>query len=381
MSTPAPTPLSELLWLFLKLGATAFGGPAAHIAMMQEEVVRRRAWLTDEELLDLIGVVNLLPGPNSTELAIHIGLTRGGPAGLLVAGVAFILPAMLITGAFGWAYVTYGALPQVGWLLYGVKPVMIAIILHALRALAPKAARTNPLRLIAAAALIAALLGAHELLVLASAGLLAMIAARVRSAPSGASASLIAPALLAIPAATATSAATPTALLWVFAKIGAALFGSGYVLLAFLRAELVDRLGWLTEPQLIDAVAVGQITPGPVFTTATFIGYLLAGPSGALAATVGIFLPAFFFVAVSGPLVRKLRASPAASALLDGVNAASLALMAAVSLQLATAALIDLPTLLIAAASLLALTRHKLNPTWLLAAGALTGVLVQLARS
>jgi chromate transporter len=381
MSTPAPTPLSELLWLFLKLGATAFGGPAAHIAMMQEEVVRRRAWLTDEEFLDLLGAVNLLPGPNSTELAIHIGLTRGGPAGLLVAGAAFILPAMLITGAFGWAYVTYGALPQVGWLLYGVKPVMIAIILHALRALAPKAARTNPLRLIAAGALVAALLGAHELLVLASAGLLAMIAARVRSAPSDASASLIAPALLAIPAATAASAATPTALLWVFAKIGAVLFGSGYVLLAFLRAELVDRLGWLTEPQLIDAVAVGQVTPGPVFTTATFIGYLLAGPTGALTATVGIFLPAFFFVAISGPLVHKLRASPAASALLDGVNAASLALMAAVSLQLAAAALIDLPTILLAAASLLALTHLKLNPTWLLAAGALTGVLIQLARS
>jgi chromate transporter len=380
MSTPAPTPLSELLWLFLKLGATAFGGPAAHIAMMQEEVVRRRAWLTDEEFLDLLGAVNLLPGPNSTELAIHIGLTRGGPAGLLVAGVAFILPAMLITGAFGWAYVTYGALPQVGWLLYGVKPVMIAIILHALRALAPKAARTNPLRLIAAAALVAALLGAHELLVLASAGLLAMIAASVKPAASDVTSPLIAPALLAIPAATAASAATPTTLLWVFAKIGSVLFGSGYVLLAFLRAELVDRLGWLTEPQLIDAVAVGQVTPGPVFTTATFIGYLLAGPSGALAATIGIFLPAFFFVAVSGPLVRKLRASPAASALLDGVNAASLALMAAVSLQLA-AALIDLPTLLIAAASLLALTRHKLNPTWLLAAGALTGVLVQLVRS
>jgi chromate transporter len=381
MSTPAPTPLSELLWLFLKLGATAFGGPAAHIAMMQEEVVRRRAWLTDEEFLDLLGAVNLLPGPNSTELAIHIGLTRGGPAGLLVAGVAFILPAMLITGAFGWAYVTYGALPQVGWLLYGVKPVMIAIILHALRALAPKAARTNPLRLIAAAALVAALLGAHELLVLASAGLLAMIAASVKPAASDVTSPLIAPALLAIPAATAASAATPTTLLWVFAKIGSVLFGSGYVLLAFLRAELVDRLGWLTEPQLIDAVAVGQVTPGPVFTTATFIGYLLAGPSGALAATIGIFLPAFFFVAVSGPLVRKLRASPAASALLDGVNAASLALMAAVSLQLAAAALIDLPTLLIAAASLPALTRHKLNPTWLLAAGALTGVLVQLVRS
>jgi chromate transporter len=368
------TRLSELSWLFLRLGATAFGGPAAHIALMKAEVVDRRRWLSEERFLDLLGATNLIPGPNSTEMAIHIGWDRRRWAGLAVAGASFIVPAMLLTGLFGWAYVRYGSLPAAGWLLYGVKPVMLGVILQALWGLAPKAARTPLLRVLAAAAAGLAALGLNELLLLFGAGALVLVLTR-RSAPAARSSSpsrQSAPLLLGI-AAAAGSAPTLPALFAVFFKIGSLLFGSGYVLLAFLRADLVQRLGWLTEGQLIDAIAVGQVTPGPVFTTATFIGYLLAGPSGALVATLGIFLPAFIFVALSGPLVPKLRASAGAGAFLDGVNVASLALMAVVTVQLGAAALIDVPTVLIAALSAFLLLRYKPNATWLVLGGAALG--------
>jgi chromate transporter len=300
------TSLGELARLFLRLGATTFGGPAAHIAMMREHVVRRRGWLTDAAFLDLVSATNLIPGPNSTELAIHIGYQRRRWAGLLIAGVAFIAPAMLLTGALAWAYVRYDTVPAVGWFLYGVKPVILAVILQAIAGLAPRAAGTTGLRVLGGAAVLALALGAPELAVLFGAGLAAIIAHRARAprrpdervAPS-----MFAPLLPA--AATTTAAASLPSIFGVFAKIGSVLFGSGYVLVAFLRAELVQQRGWLTEGQLVDAVAVGQVTPGPVFTTATFIGYLLAGPSGALVATAGIFLPAFVFVAASGPLVPR----------------------------------------------------------------------------
>ncbi|MET0411939.1 MAG: chromate efflux transporter, partial [Polyangiaceae bacterium] len=352
MSVPERTSLREIATLFLRLGATAFGGPAVHIAMIEDEVVARRQWLTKERFLDLLSAANLIPGPNSTELAIHIGFERRRWAGLVVAGVCFIVPAMLITAVCGWAYVRFGSLPAAGWLLYGVKPAMMVIVLQALWALLPTAARTARLRLLAGAAAIAAFAGVHELVVLFGAGLIAVLSQRRRSnAAFGAALQPLAPLVPAVAASATVSAVTLPSLFWVFCKTGSVLFGSGYVLLAFLRADLVERLGWLTEAQLIDAIAVGQITPGPVFTTATFVGYVLAGPSGALVATAGIFLPAFVFVALSGPLLPRLRASEGAAAFLDGVNAASLALMAVVTLQLGRAALIDVPTLLIALAT------------------------------
>jgi chromate transporter len=382
------TTLSELALLFLRLGATAFGGPAAHVAMMQDEVVRRRAWLSDEQFLDLVGATNLIPGPNSTELAIHIGWARRRWAGLVVAGVAFIVPAMVLTGALGWVYVRYGSVPEAGWLLYGVKPVILGVIAQAIAALAPKAARTIPLRVLAVLAVVLAAIGVNELAVLFGIGGTAVVAARIAK-PRGPSAGssdqlpLFAPLAPVVPvasiAAAGAAAVTLSALFWVFLKIGSVLFGSGYVLIAFLRADLVQRLGWLTEAQLIDAVAVGQVTPGPVFTTATFIGYLLAGPNGALVATLGIFLPAFVFVALSGPLVPKLRASPTAGAFLDGLNVASLALMAVVTFQIGRTALIDVPTIALAIAAAVALIRFKLNATWLVMAGAAAGWLLHVA--
>jgi chromate transporter len=381
--TPAgtgKTSLRELGLLFLRLGATSFGGPAAHIAMMQSEVVRRRRWLTEERFLDLLGATNLIPGPNSTEMAIHIGWERRRWAGLIVAGVAFILPAMLITGALAWVYVRSGSVPDVEWLLYGVKPVILGVILQAIWGLAPKAARTTRLRVLAALAALLVALGVHELAVLFGAGAAAAIAARLsgpsRSAPRH-GLLLFAPAL-PVAAGAGASAVTLSGLFWTFLKIGSVLFGSGYVLLAYLRADLVERLGWLTEAQLIDAIAVGQVTPGPVFTTATFIGYLLAGASGALVATVAIFLPSFVFVALSGPLVPRLRASPLAGAFLDGVNVASLALMTVVTVQLGHAALIDAPTVVLALVSAALLIGLKLNATWIIAGGAAAGWLVHM---
>lgn len=367
------TTLRELALLFLRLGATAFGGPAAHIAMMQDEVVHRRRWMSEERFLDLLGATNLIPGPNSTEMAIHIGWERRRWAGLAVAGACFILPAMLITGALGWAYVRFGTLPAAAWLLYGVKPVILAVVVQALWGLAPKAARTWPLRALGCGAALAAALGADEIAVLLASGLVVFVARRAAARAGGSPALALVPAVPAV--AGAGSAVTVHGLFWVFFKIGSVLFGSGYVLLAFLRADLVERLGWLTEAQLIDAIAVGQVTPGPVFTTATFIGWVLAGPGGALAATAGIFLPAFLFVAASGPLVPRLRASPAAGAFLDGVNVASLALMAVVTAQLGAAAIVDPITALLALAGAVLLLEFRLNSTWLVFGGAAAGFL------
>ena len=374
--------LREVAWLFLKLGTTAFGGPAAHIAMMEDEVVRRRRWLTREAFLDYVGATNLIPGPNSTELAIHIGHARAGWAGLLVAGVSFIVPAALIVSAAGWAYVQYGTLPQATGILYGVKPIVIAVVAQALWRLGLTAIKGAALAAVAVLAALSVAAGLHELLVLLIAGI-AMAAVTIGPPrwTSGASQSLT-----AIAGASGMSAAVavgvPSApfgllqLFFVFAKAGAVLFGSGYVLLAFLRADLVERLGWLTEPQLLDAIAIGQVTPGPVFTTATFIGFILGGPSGAFIATVGIFLPAFVFVAISGPLVPRLRRSVTAGRALDGINAASLGLMAAVSWQLGRAALVDGRTITLACLSLIALVIFRINSAWLIVAGASIGWLL-----
>lgn len=375
------TSLSELGWLFLRLGATAFGGPAAHIAMMMDEVVRRRNWLTEEQFLDLLGATNLIPGPNSTEMAIHIGWMRRRWRGLAVAGIAFIVPAMLMTGVLGWVYVRYGAVPTAKWILYGVKPVILGVVLQAIWGLAPKALRTQWLRLLAVLAAVLAAAGVNELAVLFGSGAAAVLSARLRGASrseSGNRLHQLAPVLPLGAGSAAAAAVTLPGLFWVFFKTGSVLFGSGYVLLAFLRGDLVQRLGWLSEAQLIDAIAVGQVTPGPVFTTATFIGYVLAGPSGAVVATLGIFLPAFVFVALSGPLVPKLRASPTAGAFLDGVNVASLALMAVVTLELGRAALSDAPAVVLALVAAVVLLRFKPNATWIVLGGAAAGWVIHV---
>jgi chromate transporter len=369
------TRLREIAWVFAKIGTTAFGGPAAHIAMMEDEVVRRRAWVDRAAFLDLVGATNLIPGPNSTELAIHLGRLRGGWIGLLVAGACFIMPAATIVSAIAWLYVRYGELPRFAGVLWGIKPVIIAVVVQALVGLGKTAVKSTALALVGLAALVASLAGVHELLVLAVAGVLVGGWSRARLRPDPPAAAMVALPLVGVvaPAGAASFGLAP--LFLVFLKIGSVLFGSGYVLLAFLRADLVERLGWLTEAQLIDAVAVGQFTPGPVFTTATFVGWVLGGPAAAAVATAGIFLPAFVFVALSGPLVPRLRRSPTAGAILDGINVASLALMTAVAWTLGRAAIIDVPTAVIAGVAALLLLRWRVNSAWLVLGGAVVGAL------
>ena len=378
--------LRELAVLFLRLGTLAMGGPAAHIAMMEDEVVRRRRWMTHERFLDMLGVCNLIPGPNSTEMAIHIGQLRAGFAGLIVAGACFIIPAAAIVLVIAWMYVRFGTMPQAVGLLYGIKPVIIAVVLQALWGLGRTAIKSRLLAVLAIVALIASILDINDMIVLLGGGLV-MLAIRavegraearatlaaipVAARASGAKAAALAAAAIAVPFSLTT-------LFLFFLKVGAVLFGSGYVLLAFLRTDLVDRLRWLTEAQLLDAVAVGQITPGPVFTTATFIGYILGGFRGAVVATIGIFLPSFFFVSISGPLIPHLRRSPLAGAFLDGVNVGAWALMAAVTLFLARAAVIDLTTMLLAISSAVVLIRYRVNSAWLVLGGGLIGLAMTL---
>ena len=348
---------------------------------MEEEVVRRRGWLTREAFLDYLGATNLIPGPNSTELAIHIGQGRAGWLGLLVAGTCFILPAAVVVTALAWAYVRLGALPAVAGVLYGVKPVVIAVIVQALWALGRTALKSRGLVVLATVATLAAALGVHELAILALAGAVMALGTRLLDgAKMGMTGAIALTGSAAAGTATGAAAVAPFGL-WplfaVFLKIGAVLFGSGYVLLAFLRADLVQRLGWLTERQLLDAVAVGQITPGPVFTTATFIGYVLGGTPGAVVATVGIFLPAFVFVALSSPLVPRLRRSATAGAVLDGVNVASLALMAVVTWELGRAALVDPLTIVTAVVSVVLLVHFRINSAWLVLGGAVVGLMLR----
>ena len=366
--------------LFLRLGLTSFGGPAAHTAIMHDEVVTRRRWLSDAEFLDLVAATNLLPGPNSTEMAIHLGRRRAGWPGFFAAGFGFILPATLIVLVLSIVYVRVGTTPQAGWLLYGVKPVVIAILVQALFKLGQKAIRNALILVVSLAALGAYFTQVNEILILLLGGAVPMLAANLRRLSAAPPASL----LLWLPAlAPWSAAAVPFSLplmFFTFLKIGAVLYGSGYVLFAFLSADFVNRLGWITQQQLVDAIAIGQVTPGPLFTSATFIGYLLAGTPGALLATIGMFLPSFVFVALAGPLLPRLQASPWTRSFLDGVVAASLGLMAAVTLELGRAALIDPATIVTAAAALFLLLRYKVNSTWMIAGGAVVGVLVQALR-
>ncbi|MBF2079665.1 MAG: chromate transporter [Synechococcales cyanobacterium T60_A2020_003] len=369
--------LKDLAVVFSKLGAIAFGGPAAHIAMIDDEVVQKRRWMSHSRLMDLLGVTNLIPGPNSTELAIHIGYEYGGWRGLLVAGTCFILPAMLIVWLLAFLYMRYQALPQVEWLLYGIKPVVIAIVVQALWKLGKKAIKDGPTTLAAIAVIVAFFMGVHELLLLLVAGLGVMVVKNLACGRS-LSALLLPTSGILAQASTATPMAATTPgvfnIFLFFLKIGAVLYGSGYVLLAFLQRDVVERSQWLTSQQLLDAVAIGQVTPGPVFTTATFVGYLLGGNLGAIAATVGIFLPAFVLIWVVNPWVSKLRSSVWASGFLDGVNAATLGLMVIVTYTLTKTALIDPFTIVVALLSAIAVFRFKVNSAWLVIAGGLVGL-------
>jgi chromate transporter len=375
---PGKASLSHVALLFLRLGSTAFGGPAAHIAMMEDEVVRRRQWLTRERFLDLLGAANLIPGPSSTEMAIYIGYTQAGWVGIVLGGTCFILPAALITLGLAWAYQQFGHLPEIGGILYGVKPVVIAIIAQAVWNLGRTAVKSRTHFLVGLAALIVAAVTGRTVSVLLSAGIVMYLAATIGTGRSRAGMPAISvPNFLRVIPATATVTLSLLSIFLVFFKIGAVVFGSGYVLLAFLKADLVDQRHWLTGAQLLDAVAVGQVTPGPVFTTATFIGYLLAGLPGAALATLGIFLPGFLLVAASGPLIPWLRRSKAAGRFLDGVNVAALGLMAVVTWQLGRASIRDAATAALAILSAVLLFRFRVNSFWLIAIGAAAGLVLR----
>lgn len=376
--TETRRPLWEVSLLFLKLGFIAFGGPAAHIALMRREVVQRRHWISEEEFLDLLGASNLIPGPTSTEMAIFLGYTRGGPPALVLAGLLFILPAALIVLALAWMYVRFGSTPGVSWLLYGIKPVVIAIVAQALWGLG-KTAIKGPLTAVLAAATAGLyLLGVNPLPLLLASGMVMLAARRVAGEALR--------TLLVLPTSwsgRATAAAVGSyslgTLFLTFLKIGAVLYGSGYVLLAFLRADFVDQLHWLTDKQLVDAVAIGQVTPGPVFTTATFIGYVVGGYAGAAVATVAIFLPSFFFVAALYPLLPRVRRSRVMRAALDGINASALGLMAAVTWELARVAIVDVFTGIVTLASLGLLLRYRTGSAWLILGGGVLGIAVRAA--
>ena len=372
------TSVLDVALLFLKLGFTAFGGPAAHIAMYRDEVVTRRKWLNDQEFLDLLGVTNLIPGPNSTEMAIHIGLRRAGWAGFLLAGACFILPASVIVLLLAWLYVHYGSTPQAGWLLAGVQPVVIAIILQALWGLGRKAVKGPLTALAGLLAFALYFLNLHPILILLVCGISVIIIENLHRLRS----MNLHPQLILLNglslAAVSAAPFSLSLLFLTFLKIGAVLFGSGYVLLAFLRADFVASLGWLNDRQLLDAIAIGQMTPGPVFTSATFIGYLLGGVPGAIVSTLGIFLPSFVFVALTSQFIPRLRSSPWLASLLDGVNVASLGLMAGVSWHLARASLVHPLSFIILLLSGVFLLKYHVNTTWLILAGALAGFLLHM---
>ncbi len=362
---PPPNHRLEIVQVFLRLGLFAFGGPAAHIAMMEDEVVVRRKWITKERFIDLLGFTNLIPGPNSTEMAIFLGLERGGRLGLLLAGVSFILPAMAIVLALAYIYVRFGSIPSVAHVFEGVKPVILAVVAQALYRLGGQILKKRDAAVVAAVVLVASLLGVREIPLLLAAGVLLLGWRKWRKRRSGIRLSVVDPMSLGL-------------LFLLFLKIGSVLYGSGYVLLAFLRSEFVDQRAVLSIQELLDAVAVGQLTPGPVFTTATFIGYLIRGLPGALLATVGIFLPSFLLVLLLHPLIDRMRRSLVVSEVLDGVNAASIALMASVTLLLGRATLVTIPAGVLFAASLFLLIRFKTNSTWLILGGGVAGYLLSL---
>jgi len=369
--------VSELAKLFSKLGLIAFGGPAAHIAMMQDEVVNKRKWMSEQHFLDLIGATNLIPGPNSTEMAIHIGQERAGRKGLIVAGLCFILPAVVITGFFAWLYKRYGQLPQIQAFIYGIKPAIIAIILAAVYPLAKKSLKTVELGMIGLTALALSLFGFSEIFIMVGAGLFALILAAIRSKSNVTINGFFPAILLQVSNATLLSVSN-LHLFFIFLKIGAVLYGSGYVLFAFLDTELVAK-GILSRQQLIDAIAVGQFTPGPVFSAVTFIGYQVNDLPGAVVATIGVFLPSFIFVALLNPMVKKMRNSKLFSAFLDAVNIASVAMILAVCYKMGKETITDWRTILIAVLSIgLTFGFRKINSALIVLGGSLLGYLLTL---
>jgi chromate transporter len=375
--------LVEIAVVFLKLGSIAFGGPAAHLALMEEEFVRRRRWITEAEFLDRLAAANLIPGPSSTEVAIFVGQLKRGWRGLVVAGSCFIIPAAVIVSLIAGAYVRYGSLPQATGVLYAIKPVVVAIVIQALGKLARTGVRTSLLAVIAGLAAVLCVLEVSPIVVVVVAGIVSATSLAMKNRLMALSV-METPGMLAAPALLVTTGVAASfglgRLFLSFLKIGSVVFGSGYVLLPFVQAEFVERLHWLTDKQLIDAVAVGQFTPGPLFTTATFIGYVVGGWVGAAVATVGIFLPGFVLVALSGPVIPWIRRSPWASAALDGVIAGSLALMAVVTWQFGKAAIVDRMTLVVFLASVLVLVRFRINSAWLIGAAALGGFVLRAWR-
>ena len=367
--------LREIAREFLRLGFVAYGGPAAHIAMMEDRFVRQRAWVTRERFVDLVGAVNLLPGPSSTELAIYLGEIRGGTPGLVTAGACFILPAAMLVVALAWVYVRFGAVPQVAGLLFGIKPVVVALIAQAIWNLGRTALKSAALAILAVCIVALAAWGIHALILLIGAGILWVLIdagrnlARSRAAIAG---------MMGTGAAGTGGAIGALPVFLYFLKIGTVLFGSGYVLLAVLRADLVVKMHWLSDAQLLDAIAVSQATPGPFFTVATFIGYILAGWRGAALATLGMFLPAFVYVSATAGFLPKLRKSPVASAFLDGVNAAAVALMAFVGWQFARASLLNVPAVILAVVSAVLVFRYKVNSAWLVLGGGVAGILLKI---
>lgn len=372
------TSLLELAQSFFKLGSIAFGGPAAHVGFFEHEVVTRRGWITQQEFLDFLGLSNLIPGPTSTEMAIYIGRLRRGWPGLLVAGAAFILPSTVMVAALAWAYMRYRSMPQLAGALYGVKPVVIAVIVQAVFRLAKPALKSVWLAVICMFAILAAAFGINGLVIFATVGSLTALihwAQSSRARPPTQTVVLFTGGTAVVGASAVAAPFSLKALFFVFLKIGAILFGGGYVIVAFLRSNLVSGLGWITERQLLDAVAMGQVTPGPISTAATFIGYILAGFPGAALATLAVFLPAFVLVAVTGPFVSRLRQSHLAAAVLDGINVAALAIIVVVAWQLVRTAIVDWTTLTLALLSALLLIRYRVNSAWLVVAGALLGSL------
>ena len=374
--------LKEVALLFLKLGTFSFGGPAVYIALMHHETVRRRRWIDEQRFLDLVGATNLIPGPNAAEMAIHLGLIRAGWPGLITSGALFILPGMAATLLVAWAYVTYGSIPEVGWVLYGVKPVVIGIVIEALWKLGRKGIKGPTTAIVGVGIAALYILGVNEIaLLFGGAAVVLLVYAGRHYLKHGLAAFAPIPVLLQMPLTTAYTTIIPfsqTTLFLSFLKIGSVLFGSGYVLLAFLRSEFVVRLGWLTNQQVLDAVVAGQITPGPVFSSATFVGYLLGGWPSALLATLGIFLPSFLFVGLLSRILPFVRKSQWAATFLDGVNAASLGLMAGVTVQLGRTAIIDIFTIVLLLVTLFVMFRLKVNPIWLIIGSGLLGVLYKL---
>ncbi|MDA0747505.1 MAG: chromate efflux transporter [bacterium] len=380
-SSEEPTTLRELAALFLRVGVLGFGGPAAHIAMMEEEVVERRKWFSHQAFLDLVGATSLIPGPNSTEMAIHVGYIRAGLAGLLVAGFCFIFPAVFITTAFAWGYVHYGALPQVAPFLYGIKPAVLAVILGAVWRLGRRAVKGWRLMILGTAVTLVSLTDFHTVLALLGGGLVGMF--WLRAADRGGDAGAVVAGVLALPkkawAATVLAAGGAGAgvSLWplglFFLKVGAVLYGSGYVLVAFLEKGLVQEYGWLTQQQLLEAIAIGQFTPGPVLSTAAFIGYVIAGMPGAAVASAAIFLPSFLFVVALNPLLPHLRRSRWMAAFLDAVNVCAVGVMAGVMLELSAQTLVDWPAMLIGAVAAVAGVWRNVSAVWLILGGGLVG--------